>query len=598
MSSAVTSIIICTRERQGSFERALASVLAQDTGDFEIIVVGAGQPPHSAPADTHVPVRVVRGTRYGEGAARAAGLREARGELIAWCDDDDEWSPDHLRLLRDALLADPRAVLASGLGVWSGDGQPARRGPTRPVVDAPVGFDLPAGVVLHRADAARLAGGFDTSLRAYAAGDLWTRIIPLGTWRKVERTVTTHHAVLGKITRSARDLALRTLRREWRTEASRYERSERRLRIRTHELVPFCPTTWSDDRREVIFEVGMGDHFSYGAVARQLIERLRAHDVRVTTGMRAGADIPPGWEGVASPTIEPRNRIAIVYEPYSDLAAMACEHVVRYAMWETTVIPHWQVQDINRTIALLYVPCRENVKIARANGIEVPVKVLHHGVNPERFPLLERTRSGAEPFVFGCSAVLQHRKGTDVLIRAFMDEFEAHEPVRLALKHANSHRLDYAPTDPRITLARGFFEQHALLEYLRGLDAFVLPSRGEGFGLTGIEAMATGLPLIATNWTGPADYLDPTDTYPLRYTLRDTGGLYFGYRRQFGLWAEPDIADLRRLMRHVYEQRDEAADKGRRASARVHRDWTWERPARQIIADFDLLAQGVSPAPG
>ena len=63
---------------------------------------------------------------------------------------------------------------------------------------------------LHRADAARLAGGFDTSLRAYAAGDLWTRIIPLGAWRKVERTVTTHHAVLGKITRSARDLALRT----------------------------------------------------------------------------------------------------------------------------------------------------------------------------------------------------------------------------------------------------------------------------------------------------------------------------------------------------------------------------------------------------
>jgi glycosyltransferase involved in cell wall biosynthesis len=264
-------------------------------------------------------------------------------------------------------------------------------------------------------------------------------------------------------------------------------------------------------------------------------------------------------------------------------------------MWETTTVPPEQVEDINTTVTMLYVPCRENATIARRSGIEVPVRVLHHGVDPARFPLLDRRRDSAAPFVFGCLAVLQHRKGTDVLIRAFLDEFAPEEPVRLLLKHTYDRCHDYAPRDPRITLITGFVDHAGVLDCLRRMDAFVLPSRGEGFGLTGLEAMATGLPVIATNWSGPAEYLDPADSYPLRYHLVDTGGLRFNFRRQFGQWAEPDLAHLRALMRHVYEHREEAAAKGRLASARVHRDWTWDRIARQLIADFDLLAQGATP---
>lgn len=597
MSSAFTSVIICTRDRHASFQRSLGSVLAQRADDFEVIVVDGSSPPVELPEDAPVPLRVIREQCSGEGSARAAGLRAASGDLIAWCDDDAVWTPDHLEVLRAALLADPALALVAGAGppvMFTPVDDRRRNGSV--AHPPPEGFLLPASDVLHRKHAAWDAGGFDFSLGAYAGGDLWARIIRIGAWRQVPQVVTIHQRAEPIALPDTRRKAAQRLQHAWRDDAQRWERARTRLRARAAGYVPFDPDTWRDGRRELIFATHMHEHISFAAVARQLIARLTAHGVQVTTGYDGRDPIPPGWEGIASRSIEPRNRLALVYEPPDDRAALGCERVVRYAMWETTVVPPSQVAEINGTLTMLYVPSRANACIARENGVDVPVRVLHHGVDPQRFPLLERPRRGTEPFVFGCYATLQTRKGTDLLIRAFLEEFAPSEPVRLALKHTYDRCRDYAPSDPRITLTTGFFEHAQLLEYLQGLDAFVLPTRGEGFGLTGLEAMATGLPLICTPWSGPADYLDPVDTYPLRYQLQETGGIHFGFRRQFGYWAEPDIQDLRWLMRYVYEHREEAAAKGLRASARVHRDWTWDRAARQVIADFDLLAQGLTPA--
>ena len=49
---------------------------------------------------------------------------------------------------------------------------------------------------------------------------------------------------------------------------------------------------------------------------------------------------------------------------------------------------------------------------------------------------------------------------------------------------------------------------------------------------------------------------------------------YEGFR-----WAEPSYSDLRRLMRHVYENPGEAQAKGERASREVLSRWTWDNAA-------------------
>jgi glycosyltransferase involved in cell wall biosynthesis len=52
-------------------------------------------------------------------------------------------------------------------------------------------------------------------------------------------------------------------------------------------------------------------------------------------------------------------------------------------------------------------------------------------------------------------------------------------------------------------------------------DAFVLPTRGEGWGIPVAEAMAMGLPVIVTNYSGPTEYANEENAYLLPVTGLD-----------------------------------------------------------------------------
>ena len=97
----------------------------------------------------------------------------------------------------------------------------------------------------------------------------------------------------------------------------------------------------------------------------------------------------------------------------------------------------------------------------------------------------------------------------------------------------------------------------------QSVDAVVIPSRGEGWGRPHMEAMAMGLPVIATNWSGTTAFMTDANSYPL-----SIDGLV-PVHRQFRLpghqWAQPNVTHLRQLMRTVYTDQATAKAKGRRA---------------------------------
>jgi glycosyltransferase involved in cell wall biosynthesis len=93
------SIVVPLYNKAPYVRRALDSITTQTLADFEVIVVDDGSTDDgpSIVAEYGDPrVRIVRQPNAGPGAARNAGLAQARGEFIAFLDADDEWLPAYL----------------------------------------------------------------------------------------------------------------------------------------------------------------------------------------------------------------------------------------------------------------------------------------------------------------------------------------------------------------------------------------------------------------------------------------------------------------------------------------------------------------------
>ncbi|HEX4773754.1 MAG TPA: glycosyltransferase family 2 protein [Bryobacteraceae bacterium] len=113
------SVVIPTRSRPDLVRRAIESVLEQTLTNFEVVVIVDGPDPITVATLQKLNdprVRCIELERNVGGAeARNVGIRESRGEWIAFLDDDDEWLPTKLeaQLRVTESLADPRVVIAS-----------------------------------------------------------------------------------------------------------------------------------------------------------------------------------------------------------------------------------------------------------------------------------------------------------------------------------------------------------------------------------------------------------------------------------------------------------------------------------------------------
>ena len=103
-----------------------------------------------------------------------------------------------------------------------------------------------------------------------------------------------------------------------------------------------------------------------------------------------------------------------------------------------------------------------------------------------------------------------------------------------------------------------------------------------------LEAMACGLPVIATNWSAQCDFMNSRNAYPIEVERLIPAEAKCPYYKGFS-WAHPSYEHLRSTMRHVFECPDEARAKGMRAAAEAQSKWTWDHAAAKIIARLDEI---------
>jgi glycosyltransferase involved in cell wall biosynthesis len=211
------------------------------------------------------------------------------------------------------------------------------------------------------------------------------------------------------------------------------------------------------------------------------------------------------------------------------------------------------------------------------------VHVVPNGYDPKIFnPEVEPYNYDIDNFVFLHLGVMQRRKGTNLLIEAFIEEFDEDEAtlvIKSFTEDADEKGVSFFRKN--IIMIRENVPAEKMGSFYRGADAFVLPTRAEGFGMPILEAMACKLPVIVTNYSGHLDFCNNENSFLIECNNYDTQ--IFSEKEDFvsastkALGAQPNKEHLKFLMRYVYEHRNEkpVEDKIKKAYE-IAKHYTWE----------------------
>lgn len=233
---------------------------------------------------------------------------------------------------------------------------------------------------------------------------------------------------------------------------------------------------------------------------------------------------------------------------------------ILFTMFEADKIPKEWIVPCNKADYII-VPSDFCIKVFKRSGVKTPIVKVKLGIDESSIVYPKK-----EPFIFGHQNALMkdYRKGWDVLYKAFINVFGDDQRVKLLLKGrnhgANNDRafVDEASTHKNIEIIEKDYTYPELYNlFWKRINVFVFPSRGEGFSLPPLEAMAKGIPAIITNAHSHTEYIKYAIPLKTKGTCRASYEIHINVAPVKGLWVEPDQKDLERLLIEVYKNYDE-----------------------------------------
>ncbi len=181
----LVTIYIPTRNRPELLERAVRSCLLQTIGDFELIIVDDGSSPEFQPqlqaiAALDSRIRLFQlPESQGACVARNLAIAQAQGDYITGLDDDDEFLPQRLANLLQAIASHPQAsFISTAYQIKSRRGRllSSNAGARTVTLNDLLFSNIAGNQVFTRTLNLREIGGFDPQLTACQDYDTWIRL--------------------------------------------------------------------------------------------------------------------------------------------------------------------------------------------------------------------------------------------------------------------------------------------------------------------------------------------------------------------------------------------------------------------------------------
>lgn len=308
----------------------------------------------------------------------------------------------------------------------------------------------------------------------------------------------------------------------------------------------------------------------------------------------------------------PECTLRLLYPPRSrnmqgQFNAMSC-----YG-WEESSFPQTYVTQFNLYLDFATSMSRYVTRLLQDNGVTCPLfttgigvdHILQHPVDARSLPVLPAQ----------CLKLLHisscfPRKGVDVLLRAYGQQFSTQDNVCLIIKtFANPHHdieqqllqwKDELSNPPHVILINQDLDDSAIRALYQQADVLVAPSRGEGFGLPMAEAMLHQLPVITTGYGGQTDFASERTAWLIDYQFARAKS---HMQQANSVWVEPDARHLASLMGSFYGAYCQhqlaafSADRVARASVEIQHH-SWEKVAQrtdQALQKVKALALDIAP---
>lgn len=289
---------------------------------------------------------------------------------------------------------------------------------------------------------------------------------------------------------------------------------------------------------------------------------------------------------------------------------------VLLSMWEHNEIPESYKANLGKA-DVVFVPCKFCADIFRPYTKREPI-VIWEGIEPKDFPFVQRKEpdyANGERFRVFWSGARNTRKGYQYAIALAelvkdMPDIEVYikthaelpdkmtlfeEISKAGVAEVDKYLDTYISTQEVRVLGKHkniFFDMRKIpFQELKDLYAkahlFLFPTSGEGWGLMGTEALATGCPMLATNVTGVRDWYDQQVGYELDWKYESIKATNYG--DMLVSTHSPILNDLVQKVFSIKNNYQEALAKGKTGSRRMHKKFTWEQAGIRLAKALEKL---------